>query len=89
MDFPKIVQDRLKPYEKHSSKDGKEQLQQFEQEDLLELQPIQAGTPAIPRGVSLHEYQTDAIETWVENDFRGILIWQPERAKHIPDLGLL
>ena len=87
LDFPKIVQDRLKPYEKHSSKDGKEQLQQFEQEDLLELQPIQAGTPAIPRGVSLHEYQTDAIETWVENDFRGIFDMATGTGKTYTGLG--
>ena len=87
LDFPKIVQDRLKSYEKHSSKDGKEQLQQFEQEDLLELQPIQAGTPAIPRGVSLHEYQTDAIETWVENDFRGIFDMATGTGKTYTGLG--
>ena len=87
LDFPKIVQDRLKPYEKHSSKDGKEQLQQFEQEDLLELQPIQAGTPAIPRGVSLHEYQTDAIDTWVENDFRGIFDMATGTGKTYTGLG--
>ena len=87
LDFPKIVQDRLKPYEKHSSKDGKEQLQQFEQEDLLELQPIQAGTPAIPRGVSPHEYQTDAIDTWVENDFRGIFDMATGTGKTYTGLG--
>lgn len=87
LDFPKIVQDRLKPYEKHSSKDGNEQLQQFEQEDLLELQPIQAGTPAIPRGVSLHEYQIDAIDTWAENDFRGIFDMATGTGKTYTGLG--
>ena len=87
LDFPKIVQDRLKPYEKHSFKNGNKQLQQFEQEDLLELQPIQAGTPAIPKGVSLHEYQIDAIDTWVENDFRGIFDMATGTGKTYTGLG--
>lgn len=87
LDFPKIVRDRLKPYEKHSSKDRDAQLQQFEQEDLLELQPIQAGTPAIPKGVSLHEYQTDAIGTWVKNDFRGIFDMATGTGKTYTGLG--
>lgn len=87
LDFPKIVRDRLKPYEKHFSKDRDEQLQQFEQEDLFELQPIQAGTPAIPKGVSLHEYQIDAIDTWVKNDFRGIFDMATGTGKTYTGLG--
>ena len=87
LDFPKIVRDRLKPYENYSSKGKDEQLQQFEQEDLLELQPIQAGTPAIPKGVSLHEYQTDAIDTWVKNDFRGIFDMATGTGKTYTGLG--
>ena len=54
---------------------------------MLELQPIQAGTPAIPRGVSLHEYQTDAIDTWVENDFRGIFDMATGTGKTYTGLG--
>lgn len=87
LDFPKIIKDRLKPYEKHFSKDESEQLQQFEQEDLLELQPIQAGTPAIPKGVSLHEYQTDAIDTWVDNNFQGIFDMATGTGKTYTGLG--
>lgn len=87
LDFPKIVRDRLKPYENYSSKGKDEQLQQFEQEDLLELQPIQVGTPAIPKGVSLHEYQTDAIDTWVKNDFRGIFDMATGTGKTYTGLG--
>lgn len=87
LDFPKIVRDRLKPYENYSSRGKDEQLQQFEQEDLLELQPIQVGTPAIPKGVSLHEYQTDAIDTWVKNDFRGIFDMATGTGKTYTGLG--
>ena len=54
---------------------------------MFELQPIQAGTPAIPKGVSLHEYQTGAIDTWVKNDFRGIFDMATGTGKTYTGLG--
>lgn len=87
LDFPKIVQDRLKPYEKNSQHSYDHQLEQFEQEDLLELQPVQAGTPAIPRGVSLHEYQIDAINNWVANGYQGIFDMATGTGKTYTGLG--
>lgn len=87
LEFPKIVQDRLKPYEKKSVKRESEQLEQFEKEDLLELQPIQSGTPTIPKGVSLHEYQIDAIDNWVLKDYRGIFDMATGTGKTYTGLG--
>ena len=87
IEFPKIVKDRLKPYEKAKKTGNDEQLDLFEQEDLLELQPIQAGVPAIPNGVALHEYQLDAISSWADNDFRGIFDMATGTGKTYTGLG--
>lgn len=93
IEFPKVIKDRLKPYEKHVKNGGRgsldepDQLDQFEYEDLLELKPLQAGVPAIPRGVSLHEYQLDAINNWANNLYRGIFDMATGTGKTYTGLG--
>lgn len=87
IEFPKIIQDKLKPYEKSKTKGTEAQLDQFEQEDLLELQPIQAGFPAIPTGVALHEYQIDAISNWAQNGYCGIFDMATGTGKTYTGLG--
>lgn len=69
LEFPKVVRDKLVPFERAAQQ---KDLDQFEQEDLYEVSPVVAGAPLVPRSVKLHEYQEDAIDAWVDNNFRGI-----------------
>lgn len=93
IEFPKVIRERLKPYEKHvksggqASSDELDQLDQIEYEDLLELKPLQAGVPAIPQGVSLHEYQNDAINNWANSGYRGIFDMATGTGKTYTGLG--
>lgn len=85
LEFPKVVRDKLVPYEKHrlSGHDN----DHFEEEDTYELSPVVAGMPAIPRGVSLHEYQNDAIDAWIDNGMRGIFDMATGTGKTYTGLG--
>lgn len=69
LEFPKVVRDKLVPFEKTAQQKN---LDQFEQEDLYEVSPVVAGVPLVPRSVKLHEYQQDAIDAWEDNNFCGI-----------------
>lgn len=84
IDFPQVVKEQLISYEATAQKKG---VEQFEEEDLLELVPPVAGIPMIPAGVSLHEYQIDAINAWVKNDYRGIFDMATGTGKTYTGLG--
>jgi len=84
LEFPKIVKDRLVPYEK-SFKDNS--IENIEEEDLYELNPIKSGIPIIPHGVSLHKYQIDAIDEWSKNDYQGIFDMATGTGKTYTGLG--
>ena len=85
LEFPKVVKDKLVPYEKyHSSNHGNDY---FEEEDTYELSPLVAGIPTIPKGVSLHEYQTEAIDAWIDNRLHGIFDMATGTGKTYTGLG--
>lgn len=84
LEFPQIVKDRLISYEKSISKNS---LEKIEQEDLLELQYVPVGVPAIPKGVSLHDYQIQAINEWKNNNYQGIFDMATGTGKTFTGLG--
>lgn len=85
LEFPKVVKDKLVPYEKHHfSNHGNDY---FEEEDTYELSPLVAGIPTIPKGVSLHEYQTEAIDAWIDNRLHGIFDMATGTGKTYTGLG--
>jgi len=84
LEFPKVVRDKLVPFEKNAQQ---KELHQFEQEDLHELPPVAVGVPLVPRSVTLHEYQKDAIDAWVNNNFRGIFDMATGTGKTYTGLG--
>ena len=85
LEFPKVVRDRLVPYEKYRLSDHDND--HFEAEDAYELSPVVAGVPAIPKGVTLHEYQNDAISAWIKNGMRGIFDMATGTGKTYTGLG--
>ena len=68
VDFPQVVTKKLTAYKKGELPP----IDYFEVEDNADLLPPAIGIPMIPQGVSLHEYQQDAIEEWAKQDYRGI-----------------
>lgn len=85
LEFPKIVKDKLVPYEKHLHSNHRNDY--FAEEDTYELSPLAAGIPTIPKGVSLHEYQTEAIDTWIANGLHGIFDMATGTGKTYTGLG--
>ena len=85
LEFPKVVRDKLVPYEKYRLPDHDNDY--FEEEDTYELSPIVAGVPAIPKGVVLHEYQNEAISTWINNGMCGIFDMATGTGKTYTGLG--
>ena len=84
MEFPKVVRDKLVPYEEIAQRKN---IEEYGQEDINELLPLPIGIPAVPEGVKLHEYQTDAIDTWVDNNFCGIFDMATGTGKTYTGLG--
>lgn len=86
VDFPLVAKEKLVSYIKSS--DAKP-AHYFEEEDLCELAPPAAGDPKIPKGVSLHEYQKDAIDEWVQCGYRGIFDMATGTGKTFTGLGAI
>lgn len=84
LEFPKVVRDRLVPFEKDVQSDVQSAI---EQEDEAEFSPPIAGIPRIPKGVMLHEYQIEAIDNWVKCGFRGIFDMATGTGKTYTGLG--
>ena len=79
-----MVRDKLIPFEEIAQT---KKLDQFEQEDLYEVSPVVAGVPFVPISVKLHEYQENAIDAWVDNNFRGIFDMATGTGKTYTGLG--
>lgn len=84
IEFPNVIKERLVPYEKSFNDNS---ISNIEKEDLCELSPIQKGIPTIPHGVSLHEYQLDAINEWSNNNYCGIFDMATGTGKTYTGLG--
>ena len=84
IEFPKVVREKLISYKKDYSNLDLDDLE-IEQ-DVVE-KPVSTGIPRIPRGVSLHEYQQEAIESWAKHDYRGIFDMATGTGKTYTGLG--
>ena len=84
LEFPKVLKEKLISYKKDAMDLS---LDETEIENISELFPPAAGVPCIPRGVELHDYQTDAIEAWVKQDYCGIFDMATGTGKTFTGLG--
>lgn len=85
VDFPQVVTKKLTAYKKGELPP----IDYFEVEDAADLLPPAIGIPMIPQGVSLHEYQQDAIEEWAKQDYRGIFDMATGTGKTYTGLGAI
>lgn len=84
IDFPKVVRDKLVSYKRDAMNLD---LDRVEIENSHELLPLIPGIPAIPKGVSLHDYQQEAINNWAERDYCGIFDMATGTGKTYTGLG--
>lgn len=82
--FPEIVVDKLKSYKKNAI-DMDLDTKQFGVSKLLKK-----NLPFVkPESVKLHQYQIDAINTWIENDCKGIFDMCTGAGKTFAALGAM
>ena len=84
IDFQKVVRDKLVSYKRDAMNLD---LDRVEIENSQELLPLIPGIPAMPKGVSLHDYQQEAINSWAERDYCGIFDMATGTGKTYTGLG--
>lgn len=67
IEFPKIALEKLQSY-----KTGPLDLSLDEQEFPIRRQVVSVEGPCIPKEVTLHHYQIEAVEKWAQRGFKGI-----------------
>ena len=83
VDFPKIILDKLKAYQK-SSVNYKTDIEEFGENALSY---IKKGVVNAPDGVELKDYQNDAIKGWIKQSYRGIYDMATGTGKSFTALG--
>lgn len=83
-EFPKAVKDKLLSYRKDIINLD---LDWIELENNPEFLPLLPGIPAMPKGILLHDYQREAIDTWASNEYCGIFDMATGTGKTYTGLG--
>ena len=84
IDFPKVVKEKLISYKKDAVNLD---LDAAEIENNYEACPLTPGIPTMPKGVDLHDYQKEAINTWADKDYCGIFDMATGTGKTYTGLG--
>ena len=84
IDFPNVAKEKLLSYKKDAMNWD---IDQLEMEQFYEAAPAPKGVPMFPSGVSLHEYQHDAIDAWARNGYCGIFDMATGTGKTYTGLG--
>lgn len=88
LEFPLLTDEIIKKYRREKI----ETYENIDEEPECNLSGINPRTrcgAVIPANVKLHEYQVDAIDKWVQNDFRGIFDMATGTGKTFTGLGAL
>ena len=86
LEFPTALKKRLLAYRKP---DINLSLDYAELELSHDALPIAPGIPKVPQGVSLHDYQNEAIENWAHNKYCGIFDMATGTGKTFTALGAI
>lgn len=93
-DFPKIAKEKLLSYKKSEVDwdiDKKQFIKEVRKDSSTNLNKLKKVTnsPEIPAGISLHDYQIDAINNWKENNYCGIFDMATGTGKTFTGLGAI
>ena len=90
-DFPTVVKNKLLSYRKDSI-DWEIDQKEFSAKHIdLTIEKLKTVTnsPEIPAGVTLHDYQKEAIENWSNNNYNGIFDMATGTGKTFTGLGAI
>ncbi len=90
-DFPTVVKNKLLSYRKDSV-DWEIDQKEFNSKHIdLTIEKLKKVTnsPEIPAGVTLHDYQKEAIENWSKNNYTGIFDMATGTGKTFTGLGAI
>jgi superfamily II DNA or RNA helicase len=91
IEFPKVLKDKLDSYKQHTyDKDIDEKNKKIRLNDklTLEAEKLKITSPNIPNcPIDLYPYQTNAINEWVKNNYRGIFDMATGTGKTYTGLG--
>lgn len=94
-EFPKVAKERLLSYKKENvdwnidEKEFANKIKDSIQSEKIKKLKSVTNSPEIPVGVSLHDYQKNAISNWKNNNYCGIFDMATGTEKHLRALGLL
>jgi superfamily II DNA or RNA helicase len=88
VDFPELKQEILDKY-KRAPVASYEQEAVEEQDHLTSDESGASNVPEMPSGVSLHDYQNEAIEAWAEKQYCGIFDMATGTGKTFTGLGAI
>lgn len=81
LEFPDVVKEKIKVNQKPQVNYN------IDEEEKIEEISVKKGTPCIPPGFDLRDYQKDAIEKWRSNNYRGIFDMATGTGKTYTGLG--
>ena len=73
IEFPKVIKDRLMTYKAPDISYSVNRLSALDEDDIRAFNAsaiVPKGIPRIPPDVKLHDYQTDAINSWAQRGYR-------------------
>jgi superfamily II DNA or RNA helicase len=89
VEFPALEQEILNRYMRKSITDFEESVSDEKMSFVYMKSKRRKNVPAIPPGVLLHNYQTEAIDEWVRRDYRGIFDMATGTGKTFTGLGAI
>lgn len=81
IDFPNVVRDKLISYKRDNVN------YDLDEVEIAISHTLVPGIPSIPHGVSLHDYQNEAIDNWASNNYCGIFDMATGTGKTYTGLG--
>ena len=94
-DFPKVAKEKLLSYKKEyvdwniDEKEFVHRVKNSVQSEKIDKLKSVTNSPEIPIGVTLHDYQKDAIINWKNNNYRGIFDMATGTGKTYTGLGAI
>lgn len=94
-EFPKVAKDKILSYKKENvdwdidQKEFAQKIKENIQSEKIDKLKAVTNSPEIPAGVSLHDYQKEAIEEWQKNNYCGIFDMATGTGKTYTGLGAI
>ncbi len=91
LEFPKVLKEKLQSYKKTNIDNDllEHDIAHISSDIPTKSEEIKKNVPTIPKGFEFHDYQTQAINKWKENNYTGIFDMATGTGKTYTGLGAL